>query len=53
MNFLILDNLFIIYENIMAKTISKSVILKYYYKINLNKNNIISYYFELSSEFGI
>ena len=37
----------------MAKIISKSFILKNYYKINLNKNNIIGYYFELSFEIGI
>ena len=36
----------------MAKTSSKSVILKNNYKININKNNIIGYYFELSSEIG-
>ena len=34
----------------MAKINLKSVILKDNYLINLNYNNIIDYYFELSSE---
>ena len=36
----------------MAKTSSKSVILKNNYKRNININNIKGYYFELSSEIG-